>query len=153
MAEFAPAIAVVLENEGGYSNNSADAGGETNFGLSKLRYPDLDIKNLTKEEAEAIYLRDWWKFGGLLDQNVANKLFDSFVNMSSEAIRIMQRCVGVIVDGSYGPKTEEAINRIADPATLLEQYRGELVVFYEDLVQKRPENAKFLEGWLRRARQ
>jgi len=154
MAEFPPAIKITLANEGGYVDDVSDPGGETNFGLSKRRYPDLDIKNLTVEEATAIYLRDWWKFGDLLDQNVANKLFDSFVNMDTEAIKIMQRCVGnILVDGEYGPQTEAAINRIATPDVLLEAYRGELVVFYEDLVQTHPEDEKFLKDWLRRAQQ
>ena len=50
----------VLESEGGYVNDKDDAGGETNMGISKKAYPDLDIKNLSKEEAKQIYYEDYW---------------------------------------------------------------------------------------------
>lgn len=59
------AIKFVLEHEGGYSNNPNDPGGETNFGISKRSYPELDIKNLTVFEAGQIYRKDYWdKIGG-----------------------------------------------------------------------------------------
>ena len=40
-------IVKTLGKEGGYVNNSRDPGGETNFGISKRAYPNVDIKNLT----------------------------------------------------------------------------------------------------------
>ena len=52
---FETAIAFVLNEEGGYSNDPRDPGGETNFGISKRAHPQVDIKNLTLEEAESIY--------------------------------------------------------------------------------------------------
>lgn len=62
----------VLRHEGGLSLNPHDRGnwttgvvgqGElkgTNFGISAMSYPDLDIKNLTRDQAIAIYKRDFW---------------------------------------------------------------------------------------------
>ena len=41
-------------------NDPHDAGGETNFGISKRQYPNLDIKNLTKQQAADIYKRDYY---------------------------------------------------------------------------------------------
>jgi lysozyme family protein len=43
---FDKSIPYILAHEGGYSNNLNDAGGETNFGITKRVYPHLDIKNL-----------------------------------------------------------------------------------------------------------
>lgn len=57
---FYSAVSFTLKWEGGYSNNPADPGGETNFGISKRSYPMLDIKNLTIEQAKAIYYLDYW---------------------------------------------------------------------------------------------
>ena len=50
-------IEKVLKHEGGYVNDPTDLGGETNFGITKRFYPDVDIKNLTKEQAVEIYKR------------------------------------------------------------------------------------------------
>ena len=115
-SSFDLAIPVVLENEGGYVNDPADPGGETKYGISKRSYPALDIKNLTVEQATAIYLRDFWQFDGIIDQRVANKLFDAYVNLKHRAILYAQQIVfkSLTPDGVYGPETEDALNR-ADP--------------------------------------
>ena len=56
--DYKEIISKVLEHEGGYVNDPKDLGGETNFGITKRWYPDLDIKNLTKEDAIEIYKKD-----------------------------------------------------------------------------------------------
>ena len=152
MADFNLAIPIVLKNEGGYVYDPNDPGGETNFGISKRSYPDVDIKGLTSALAAAIYQRDFWKFGGITDQGVANKLFDSYVNMEHTAIKIAQTIAAVAVDGEYGPGTEAAINYI-DPAGFLVQYRTALEQHYRDIVRSNPAEQEFLAGWLRRAAQ
>jgi lysozyme family protein len=153
MAEFELAITNTLKNEGGYENDPADPGGETNFGISKRSYPDVDIKNLTKEEASAIYLRDFWKFDGIANQMLANKVFDMSVNMKHSAIKILQRLLsGLAIDGVYGADTEKEINS-ANGFLLLVRYQEELAQHYRDLVASNPADERFLAGWLRRAAQ
>jgi lysozyme family protein len=62
---FIPALAFVFRWEGGYVDDPRDPGGETKYGISKRSYPDVDIKNLTREKAAEIYKRDYWaKVGG-----------------------------------------------------------------------------------------
>lgn len=41
------------------TNNKYDRGGETKYGIRKT-YPDLDIPNLTLDEAKKIYFYDFW---------------------------------------------------------------------------------------------
>ena len=60
---FDEIIEKVLEHEGGYVNDPDDAGGETNYGIAKRWYPNVDIKNLTKEQAKKIYHTDYWRRG------------------------------------------------------------------------------------------
>ena len=60
MSKFDEIIEGVLKHEGGYVNDPTDLGGETNFGITKRFYPDVDIKNLTEEGAKEIYKRDYW---------------------------------------------------------------------------------------------
>ena len=53
--DFTEAVSVVFKHEGGYVNDRNDPGGETNMGISKRAYPDLDIKNLTQDDAAEIF--------------------------------------------------------------------------------------------------
>ena len=55
---FNKCIKIILRNEGGYVNHPSDPGGETNMGIAKRFYPNLDIENLTEEEAIKIYYED-----------------------------------------------------------------------------------------------
>lgn len=57
---FEQAVAIILEHEGGYVNDPKDPGGETRYGISKRAYPTINIRDLTKAEAMAIYRRDYW---------------------------------------------------------------------------------------------
>ena len=153
-SSFDLAIPVVLENEGGYIWDKNDPGGETHWGISKASYPALDIKNLTKEQAIAIYKRDFWLFDGILDQRVGTKLFDAYVNLKHLAILYAQAIVfkALTPGGVYGPETEDALNR-ADPNAFLTAFRARLSTHYEQWVMLHPEEQKDLEGLLRRANQ
>ncbi len=158
MVDFEIAIKGVLANEGGYSNNPSDPGGETKFGISKRAYPNVDIANLTLDGAKAIYNRDYWRFGDLLYQSVANKLLDMAVNMGlGRAISLAQQgCqeqgINITVDHSWGPKTCSAINSIPEYA-MLNELRTEATHYYTQIVANHPDQWIFLKGWLRRASQ
>lgn len=80
--------------EGGFQNLQWDIGnwtgcevgkGEnkgTNWGISACSYPNLDIKNLTKREAEEIFFRDYWLASGAdaLSWPLNLLVFDTAVN-------------------------------------------------------------------------
>lgn len=86
---FDEAVAHILRFEGGYVNDPADPGGETKYGISKRAYPQLDIKNLTVEDAKAIYYRDYWLPAGCdsLPTAAAFLVFDFAVNAGVERAR------------------------------------------------------------------
>lgn len=158
MASFDAAIDVVLKNEGGYCFDSSDPGGETNFGICKRQYPQLDIAQLTREDACNIYRRDYWYFDLISDQGIATKLFDMSVNMGKgTAAKLIQRACcdlnrSVAIDGGLGPYTIEAINSL-EPLALLSKLRELAAGHYYGLVSRNPKLAKFLNGWLKRAAQ
>lgn len=107
----------VIGNEGGYKNDPQDPGGETNWGISKRSYPNLDIKNLTRNDAKFIYYRDFWKVidADDLPQSVAYQLFDFAVNSGIQtAIRYFQRALGVADDGIWGPISQGAASRTSE---------------------------------------
>lgn len=60
MTLWEAAITTLLKVEGGYVNDPRDPGGETKYGISRRSYPNLDIARLTREDAVAIYERDFW---------------------------------------------------------------------------------------------
>lgn len=154
-SDFNLAIPVVLANEGGYVNNPADPGGETNFGISKRAYPNVDIKNLTKEAAAEIYRHDYWRFGDLNSQDIATKLLDMSVNIGiKRAVTLCQISINDIgghcnVDGKWGPSTESTVNG-SEANVLLPEIRASQSHYYTNLVAQRPELYQFLRGWLRR---
>ena len=101
----------LIKNEGGYVNDPTDAGGETNWGISKRSYPNVDIKALTRDGAKKIYFDDFWTplQGDRLFDGLAYQLFDAAVNIGiSMAIRLFQRALGVADDGHFGPHSMEA---------------------------------------------
>lgn len=59
-SKFDRVMDFVLRWEGGYANDPRDPGGETKYGISKRSHPELDIKNLTKEQALEIYREEYW---------------------------------------------------------------------------------------------
>jgi len=157
MAKFEDAFPYMIHNEvggdmvnGGYTNDPNDSGGETRWGISKKAYPDVDIKNLTLDGASAIYRKYYWFFDGIIDQRVATKVFDAYVNRKA-TIRQVQAAAGAPVDGIYGGNTEHAIN-VMSPTAFLQNFVNGLVQMYKSIVAHNPADAKFLNGWLNRAR-
>jgi len=118
---FDRALHIVLKHEGGYVNDPRDSGGETRWGVSKRAYPNLDIKNLTQEQAGEIYRRDYWDKirGDELPSEVGIFAMDTAVNMGvSRAIMLLQEAAHVTIDGVLGPNTLKAV-RQAPRDTLL----------------------------------
>lgn len=88
---FPKSLTFVLEREGGYSLDPSDPGGETNFGISKKAYPDLEIKYITKEIASGIYFHDYWRPAGCEDLPWPYDLvvFDTAVNMGVQRAKVL----------------------------------------------------------------
>lgn len=104
---FDTAFDRLIGHEGGYVNDPRDPGGETNWGISKRSYPQLDIRNLTREAAKVIYLRDFWSVCSGIYESVLFQLFDGAVHHGiGNAVRIAQRAIGVVDDGHWGPHSK-----------------------------------------------
>jgi lysozyme family protein len=147
-------IEKTLQFEGGYVDDPNDAGGETNFGISKRQYPHLDIKNLTREQASEIYQRDYmnkYGFNQIIPKSIRWKVFDMSVNMGSvKAVVILQLSLGLVPDGVFGEKTKSAANQATTAIVLanLCQIQG---AYYQGICARNPSQGKFLTGWMRRA--
>lgn len=91
MSFFQAAFDLIVGIEAGYVNDPHDPGGETKFGISKRAYPNLDIANLTLEDARAIYQRDYWERCGCDSMSWERALcvFDMAVNQGQGAARAL----------------------------------------------------------------
>jgi lysozyme family protein len=156
MSKFDEIIEGVLKHEGGYVNDPTDLGGETNYGITKRFYPDVDIKNLTKEGAKEIYKKDYWDKNKVddLPDDLKHIYFDMCVNQGrGTAVKVLQRAINgkggkIAVDGGFGPGTKGALAKYKPSVERVRCYR---LKHYYDLVNKKPEQEKFLFGWYRRA--
>lgn len=154
---FMRCVEVILRLEGGYINHLSDPGGETNMGIARLFYPDLDIMNLTRNRAIGIYFYDYW--GKMNLRNINNEelilqIFDFGVNTRSKrygfntALKTIQRLVKADIDGIVGPQTTGLINNSQDD--LIDLYKRERRKYYFALVRRKPEMHIFLNGWMNR---
>jgi lysozyme family protein len=146
---FKKCVEVILKNEGIYSFDTDDPGGETHWGISKRVYPDLDILNLTREKAIQIYYDDYWLplyLEGLQDEEAALQIFDFGVNAGiRKAARLAQICSGAYIDGIIGPATIMAINA---SECFVSKYKHGRIDFYCSIATGSKE--KFLKGWIKR---
>lgn len=141
-----------IGHEGGYVNNPKDPGGETNWGITKNTATANgytgSMKSMTREQAKEIYRKAFWeriKCGQFLGA-VSFQLFDAAVNHGiGNAIRMLQRAVGVLDDGVVGTKTLAAINKMTlDDVLIL--FIAERLEFFTNLAKF----SDFGRGWARR---
>jgi len=178
MDTFDFAVARVLKNEGGLSENPKDLGGITHYGIS-LRFLKLvpiknlfhyeivknevneeTIRNLTVEQAKEIYRREFWyqaNFYKIKDLDVCSYLFDAVVHHGmAPGIKMIQRaCWSIFADravikedGILGTDTIDCINRAA--FFILAPFRSERAGYCRSIVAHNPAQSDKLEGWLNR---
>lgn len=159
-----------LVHEGGFVNDPDDAGGATKYGISLKTYrnnhPEATvetIKNLSLKDAEDFYYHNFWLHYGydhISVDDLAIKIFDAAINTGTRQAHLcLQRalnCVGAKLqeDGVIGEQTLNALNHGGCPEwhfAILCAFRSELAGFYRLLATIKPQNKKFLTGWLRRA--
>lgn len=161
MGDFVKCMDVVFAAEGGYSNNPADRGGCTNFGITEgflmsIKYPTTNPADLNKEDAGKIYEQHFWQpiMGNSLPGPVALIVFDMAVNSGVKtAIRRLQYVLNGykiidmtgVMDAKTLSATQSAFNLYADI------FLGELLQsrreYYGDIIRKNPSQGVFAKGW------
>lgn len=169
MNDFEKSLQFVLEHEtvfvkGHYGdmeyavseNEEDDDGGLTKFGIDQRSHPEVDIENLTVEEAGLIYKRQYWETAHCyeLPYPLNQVQFDGAVNVGvGQQTKFLQRAVGVNADGAWGPNTKRAtMEAITDLGAQVVAMHicDQREAFYRGLVDKRPALGRFLNGWLNR---
>ncbi len=147
-----------------YSDDPDDPGGATAWGLTLHAasghgiISKEELRNISPEKVEEIYLLDYWRFNGLVNQKVATKLLDMCVNFYAKTVyQMIQESLNELgaalgADGIYGNVTEHTINAVS-PSSMLSLLCDISEEHYQGIVEKRPLSAKYLDGWLRRAKE
>ena len=105
-----------------------DPGGLTRYGISKTANPDIDVANLTLDQAMAIYKARYWRpvatgANDLLDMAA----FDTAVNCGASRVRTwLLRC------STYSDMLDRRLEH------------------YEDIIARNPKLAKYRKGWKNR---
>lgn len=163
----------ILRTEGGYVDDAADSGGETNFGITKdvaraYGYTGC-MRDLTRDEAFDIYAARYWDAVrgdelAELSAAVAFEVVDTGVNMGKHrAVTFLQRALNVMnlggrlypdltVDGLSGPMTIAALRQYLaarDEGALLKALNCLQGAHYIGLAERREKDERFVYGWLR----
>lgn len=157
---FNEAFERLIGHEGGFSEDPKDPGnwtggrvnfGElkgTKFGIAANTYPDLDIKNLTIDDAKAIYLKDWWEKLGNdeISDAIKYQLWDFAINAGMiTAKKALQRAVKVVDDGVIGPMTIKAVKSMTETDVLM-RFNAQRIRYYTSL----PSWPTYGKGWANR---
>jgi lysozyme family protein len=157
---FEECLARVLKHEGGYVNDPLDRGGRTNLGVTQRVWEEFvghpvseaDMRALTPEKVGKLYKQKYWNaaYCEVLPKGLDYVVFDFAVNAGTgRAVKTLQQAIGVVADGIIGPRTRAAING-ANLKKLINDYSDERIDFYQGIVARKPDQARFINGWLRR---
>ena len=161
------AIHIALGIEGGNVDDSQDRGGKTNFGISDLRdgvadglididldgIGDIDPENLTRDQAIAIYYRDYWLANSchLLPHYIALMVFDCAVNQGGTfARKTLQRISGTAPDGIVGGLTLASADNVHEYSFIWD-YTQARIQRYNQLCKEDLGQLKYIDGWVNRA--
>lgn len=149
---FDEAFDRLIGNEGGYSNNPADPGGETMWGMTakvaRANGYQGAMRDMPRDTAKAIYKTQYWDAArcGDIDGAIAFQVFDAAVNHGiPTAVKLLQHAAGAKEDGQFGPMTLAAVQAIPVPKLLL-RYVAQRLRFWTSLSTF----ATFGRGWTNR---
>jgi lysozyme family protein len=172
MAQFDPIFNLTLNHEGGFQQLVDDGANYvhgkligTNRGISAIGYynhyrkvPTVqDMKNLTIEQAKAIYKKNYWdKINGdkINNQSVAELMFQFIIGSGASQLSDLKAIANIVagkkvlaeIDKTFTDTEAAIINSL--PAikywTALKAWRH---AFFIRLTNVKPKLKKFLKGW------
>jgi hypothetical protein len=152
-ANFVKIVPLVLNSEGGYSNDPADPGGPTKYGIATnynqiiLREMGIfNVKNMTYDQAKQIYYRKYWILPGCnLIPNISLQYihFDTGVNCGVGAASKMYRSLSKNPSAFEGGGKNKLLF-----TTLFLEYVALRQRYYTSL--RKALVTKYLAGWINR---
>ena len=161
LSPFALALKFTLFAEGGYSDNPADGGGPTNYGITQATWDaytaaqglaSSPVSGLPLSTAKVIYQQMYWEAGHCPDlpEKLAICHFDWCVNHGVVgAAFTLQTALDVAQDGNVGPITIAAAAKCDVWPTVVKYLQLREDWYQQDVVQNQSQQV-FLDGWLTR---
>lgn len=146
--DFETAVNHILRYEGVDSDDPLDSGGRTRFGIAQASHPDIDVPNITIDEAKDIYRKEYWVKArcDAMPEMLQLPVFDCAVNCGvTNTFKMLQRALGVVDDGKIGPVTLKALAKCI-PSELWIRFMAERALHYS----RSKQIEHFGRGWMRR---
>lgn len=171
---FEAALRRLIAMEGEYSDDPADSGGKTRFGITEAQARAYgytgEMRNLPPDVARRIYRAQYWDLLHLDEiaafaPGIAVEMFDTAVNQGqATAARYLQRALNLFnrnqtnyvdmrVDGLVGLVTLAALRaymasrgREAE-VVMLRALNAQQGAAYIDLAERREKDERFVYGW------
>lgn len=156
---FEAALLETLKWEGGYVNDPKDPGGMTFKGITAITYAEVtgrrlstitekEMRSIPDDVVKSVYKRKYWDAvkADQLPSGLDMLVFDFAVNSGpARAIKELQECLNVPVDGVLGPITLKHISTFP-----IEQIIKEYVQARIDFLKSLKTFETFGKGWIRR---
>lgn len=163
----------IRPNEGGYAFVPQDRGGETYAGIArnfwenwegwtfvdfeKNKFPNGKIPHNHHFQSIEYLVRDFYldmwnryKLSEINDRDISTFLFDYIIHSGAgNAVRAIQRIIGVNPDAKIGTITINAINT-KNPKQVYNALFEQRKQFLENIVKNDPSQNVFLRGWMNR---
>jgi|GEM_PF-4102250 len=162
----------VIDDEGGYVNNSNDDGGATKYGITATTWHlyardalgidpnNISIHDITEQQARTIYKKVYWpksnaKSISVMDGDLGILYYNLFVLTPSGAVKSLQRTLNnlgysISIDGGMGDETLGAIHEAIQDGKLVElynNYKNSMKAYWQQRVNENPDNSTFKAGW------
>ena len=147
----------ILSWEGGFVNDLRDPGGATNKGVTLATFRSVfgkdktvkDLKKITDSQWMIIFKTKFWdryKADSIKDEWIAYLLVDwLWASGSKNAINIVQKFLGLKVDGIVGNVTINKINSFNGKELFIKLWH-----LRENFIKTRAQYPIYGKGWLRR---
>ena len=162
---FESALAFTLTEEGGYSDDKRDRGGQTNYGITQRTLdvfnvthglPKESVHDIDRDKAALVYQLNYWTPAhcAAMPDKLGMCVFDFAVNSGvHQALATLQTCLGSGPDGRWGLKTAAVLASYLDKIglePLLNSYLDARRDFCQDIVERNPGQHIFLADWEKR---
>jgi len=174
---FSDFLPILRRSEGGYSNLSADKGGETYAGITKKNYPtwagwqiiattkpkqgQIIVNSQLETLVSDFYKKNFWdvlkcdNLSKFVAMNLCDFAINSGINTAAKSFQqvinslLPVGTITLVADGKIGPLTIAAANKLNQQKlnNALLDYRKK---FYQNIVDNNPTQKQFLKGWLNR---